>query len=273
MTRRIIVVGLLGLCASVAALAQEDEPLSKEDSLKVLTAAADNVEIKLAEDDKLVERFEKPVYRYTDPVRKFQDGTLWAWGKKGRPVALTTITQDGDDTKLVTETLVLADVPIELAFTTNGQRTMPYRRNKQAKYSDQLKELAVAPTPTTSGVRRALQAKSLARKFNAYEYWNNDAATESRRYQLRLLPKPVHQYEDEKAGILHGSIFLFNYGSNPELCLVLEAYQQGWKCGFLRLGHARAVVELDGKEFYSHRWYSGRDPHYVFSGMIKPKLN
>lgn len=262
---------MLLMSLAVATHGQEAEQLSKADSLKVLTSAANSVEIKLSESGKLVERFEKPAYRYTDPARKFQDGTLWAWGKHGRPIALATITQDGDDSKLVTETLVTADVPIDLAFTTDGQRSVPYRKDKKAKYSEQLKSIEAAPAPAASRVRRALQAKMLARKFNAYEFWNNDATTESRRYQLRLLPKPVLEYEDEKAGILHGSIFLFNYGSNPELGLVLEAYQEGWKCGFLRMGHARAVVELNGKEFYSHPWFSGRDPHYVFAGMIKPQ--
>ncbi len=258
--------------------AQEEEPkpLSKTESLKVLTAGADTFEIALEKDDKElepVERFEKPIYRYTDPSRKFQDGTVWAWGKKGRPIALATVTQDGRPDKLITETIILADAPVSFLFNNNGQQRIPFRSDKDAKYSAQMKTMDVVPGKGASKSILASQAKLLARRFKAHEIWNNDRKTEDRRYQLRLLSKPIHQYEDEKTEILHGSIFLFNYGSNPELGLVLEAYKEGWKCGFFRLGHAAATVELDGKEFYSHPWFSGRNPHYIFSGISKPNLN
>src|SRR5690242_7538256 len=32
-----------------------------------------------------------PLHRWSDPTREFNDGALWVWGGKGRPLALTAI--------------------------------------------------------------------------------------------------------------------------------------------------------------------------------------
>ena len=132
----------------------------------------------------------------------------------------------------------------------------------------------VTQTKKPSGPKQRLrsQAKTIAREFQAFEIWNNDNQTEEQRYQLRLLPTPIHEYDDPEKGIFSGSIFVLSYGSNPELVMVLEALKDGWRCGFGRLGHAKATVQHDDKEFYSHEWYGGRDPFYLFHPVPKPSI-
>ena len=43
---------------------------------------------------------------------------------------------------------------------------------------------------------------------------------------LRLLPQPAYRYtEDGK--IVDGAMFIFAHGTNPECCVLLEAYKDG----------------------------------------------
>jgi hypothetical protein len=39
---------------------------------------------------RVLERLAEPVYRFDDPARQNLDGTVWAWGRSGRPAALLT---------------------------------------------------------------------------------------------------------------------------------------------------------------------------------------
>ena len=36
----------------------------------------------------------EPIYRFDDPARQFSDGTIWAWGRSGRPAALLTLAKE-----------------------------------------------------------------------------------------------------------------------------------------------------------------------------------
>ena len=119
----------IGLASTMFAssLAQENDAESKNaeskkkksDTFKVLRLAADTCEIK--QDKEKVERIEAPIYRYSDPARS-HDGTIWAWGKKGRPLALLTIAEDDDDNRLVTEGILLSDKPLTVEYGTGGQK-------------------------------------------------------------------------------------------------------------------------------------------------------
>ena len=43
---------------------------------------------------------------------------------------------------------------------------------------------------------------------------------------LRLLPQPAYRYAEE-GKIVDGAVFIFAHGTNPECCVLLEAYQDG----------------------------------------------
>ncbi|MGH7139666.1 MAG: hypothetical protein ACREHD_28335, partial [Pirellulales bacterium] len=51
-------------------------------AFKVLAGESERNELPLIKD---------PIFRFSDPARASSDGTIWAWGKKGRPAALITI--------------------------------------------------------------------------------------------------------------------------------------------------------------------------------------
>jgi hypothetical protein len=62
--------------------------------------------------------------------------------------------------------------------------------------------------------------RDIAADFSAIDYFGSKQSKE----QLRLLRQPVYRYS-EKGRILDGGLFIFALGTNPECCLLLEAYQ------------------------------------------------
>ena len=84
---------LCGLAAS-AVMAQGDQETAeiKKQTLSQMRATAQQFEIEVNDD--AVELIADPIYRYSDPAREFDDGTIWAFGNKGRPAAIVTIAQD-----------------------------------------------------------------------------------------------------------------------------------------------------------------------------------
>ncbi len=263
----LVVVLLAGL--SSAQEVDETADTDRKASLAMMRMAADELSV-LPPDRDEVQRIESPIYRYHDPARKFVDGSIWCWGQAGRPLALITIARDQRPDRLMVETLALADSPIRLRVGT--------RVGYPEQAIGELLPMKVVPEvepPDPTAQRRRSQLKLIARRFKAVEMWDNDGETELQRYELRLLTKPIHQYSDPQNGILSGAIFLFNYGSNPELAMVLEAHQNDWKCGFGRMGWAQAKVTYNGQPFFDQQAFSfrNRDPQYLMMMIPTPKLD
>jgi hypothetical protein len=113
--------------------------------------------------------------------------------------------------------------------------------------------------PQDKTVARKRQIKALATKFSACEYFLPGHT----RHELRLLPHPLYEYEDESANILDGALFAFVHGgSNPEAILLIEAIGSEtkppvWRFGFVRLSHAELHAEFDGKEVWTQRRVEG----------------
>lgn len=64
-----------------------------------------------------------------------------------------------------------------------------------------------------------MQLRKLAKEFSGTaQYRNAPSDTE-----LRLLPQPIHSYAAPKQGILHGGLFAFVRGTDPEILLLVEA--------------------------------------------------
>jgi len=82
-----MITGVLGLLA----IAQEEpKPDATSEAAEFLKAARANAAIFRIQDAKtgeVIERVENPVLRYTEPTRVDAQGTMWIWGRKGRPVA------------------------------------------------------------------------------------------------------------------------------------------------------------------------------------------
>ena len=193
----------------------------------------------------------QPLFRFNDNARNFADGTIWAWGRSGRPAAVMTVasskTPRGIDwtremTSLSTGPLVATLAP-RLRWTPQASGIRP-------------KPLPQSPSPANTQSKRLLQMKQLARRFSAFEVWNGD------RFELRILPQPIHRYADAEAGILDGSIFVITYGLNPEILLLVElrrsdGRQPTWQHASARISFAELHVLYDGREVWTEPQWGG----------------
>jgi hypothetical protein len=222
-----------------------------------------------------------PLHRWDDPTRRFSDGTLWAWGTKGRPLALVTI--ELYPTGPVgpywsCELVSLAPGPVSAAFdgpfVPFGAMGQPALRGADpwspGASEVSWKPVPGAPVPASSDAARLRQMRDLAQRFAAHEV--NQRKGESQRYELRLLPRPVHRYSDPEADVLDGAMFLFANGTNPELALMVESRGRGpsasWTYGFARLSRAAPSVRLDGEEVWSQPYALrpvSTDAYYIVS--------
>ena len=110
--------------------------------------------------------------------------------------------------------------------------------------------------------------KRLMEKLSAYQVGRT-----GRRYELRLMPKPLLRYSNPKEKLLDGAIFAFSYGTNPELLALIEAQGDApesaeWRVGFARCGTAEPHVLLNDDEIF-HLPYATQtgpeDPYWNFT--------
>jgi hypothetical protein len=80
------------------------------------------------------------------------------------------------------------------------------------------KLLADAPRPAASPAQRLLQMRNLAREFTA------ESIDRRGRWELRLLPRPLHRREGTTSPENDGALFAFvsSAGTDPEVILVIE---------------------------------------------------
>ena len=228
--------------------------------------------IAIARGDRVrAESLKEPVYRFDDPTRDFSDGTVWAFGENGRPPALLTISLKKYPPKTVfwlLEFTSLADGPVRV----DGGRS-PWSPDKPGI---ETRPIPNAPRPADDAAKRLLQMRALSRRFTANELFEpSKEGQRADRFELRLLPKPVHRYEDPDHGLSDGGLFLLVYGRNPEVALVVEA-QRGdrdeprWVYGLGRISSAHLKVNLDGREVADFAQLRSHAPTDVYGVATRP---
>lgn len=211
-----------------------------------LKAAEDHVrrlELRDA-DGEQIELIDHPLLKYADPARVNSNGTVWAWGKMGRPVAFLELFQASQSDKNWVQSVTLTS-PRKVTLTIPGGRWQP------AQIEFEPRVVSDAPTPDDRPSTRLRQIKDIARRFTAHEFWDPDNS----RFELRLLVQPVHRYSDQAAGIQDGAAFIIAHGTNPEAVLLIEALgsvpnEARWHYALARSSHAEAHIELDGQEVW-----------------------
>jgi len=231
---------------SVSRLVCADDPGPGADS--VLNESLERVSaitVDSLEGDRVrtIARVLDPVLRYEEPTRANEKGSVWIWGTTGRPSATLELFYGGGAgwTFAVSS---LADGPLHAR--RNGTAWW-----RPAKSDLSFSVLPGAPPPATTDRGRLSQMRLLARRFSAHEIWDPNNS----RFDLRLLPQPVHRYAAAETGLLDGALFVFANGTNPEVFLLLEAVQDGdraeWQHGAARTGHAEMHLQMDGDEVWT----------------------
>ena len=217
-------------------------------------------------EDVELNRVAQPVTRYHDTARLHEDGTLWAFTRNTRPVALITCNTIDSSTRRWWHTVTsLSTNPLRCEKTG---RVVWTPQGPGVIYHD----LPNAPPPASSSTQRRLQLRQVARRFTAHQFWNPD----NQRFELRLAARPVMVYSEESAGVLDGGLFLFSYGVNPSLVLIVEAVLEekapAWRYAFAKNGSAEFHASLDDKEVYHSPRAPGvvgrpDDPYFLFSSI------
>jgi len=195
----------------------------------------------------------EPMLRYSDTPRGIQDGTLWAWGDRGRPHAALKVERWPERAAAERWTLgVVSLCPRRIEVKFGDGQTWTSR-----KPGLELKPIPDAPKIAGSDAQRLTQMKELSRRFSVVV----NSVHELNPLHLRLMPKPLVRYQDAEIGLRDGALFALAYGTNPTALLALEAWSPGsstvaWRFGFARLGGGEMSGRLDDKE----EWTCPFDP-------------
>jgi hypothetical protein len=154
-----------------------------------------------------------PCLRWANPLSMVADGIVAVYAHKGgRPAALAQFFQQPSKRWVIEFTII----PESEVTILRSDR--PFW--KPSKYVCKFTDLPRSPAPAARPVLRLAQMRAIAADFSAIDYFG----AKETEYHLRLLPQPVYRYAEEEK-ILDGALFIFALGTNPECCLLLEAYR------------------------------------------------
>jgi hypothetical protein len=270
----LVVLAISAFGLGLPSWAGDDEPgPPSADELKArLELAQEHVrrfELRDAGDDDLIELIDRPLLAFGDSARIHNHGTLWAWGKSGRPDVFMELFQgSGKDPNWIHAVTLTSPRHVVLVPPESGRWEPPHAPLVPTPIGD-------APPPAEKEPARLRQLKDLARRFTAHEFWDPDNS----RFELRLLVQPVHRYADPAAEIQDGAAFIIAHGTNPEAVLLIEALgpsidAASWHYSLARSSHAELHVELDGKEIWVSRRASGVNngatrPYWLFVSPVE----
>jgi hypothetical protein len=258
--------------AAVIAQPNRGEP-APDEGRQILLWATEHMQaltMRLADKEVDIELCDQPLLTYGDAARANKNGTLWAFGKSGRPAAVLELYQGVDPNARWVHAVTLTGGQRVKMKTPTGVTWSPEKSQIEPAAFD-----GVA-APEAREPARLRQMKELARRFTAHEFWDPDNS----RFELRLLVAPVLRHRDPAAQIQDGAVFVLAHGTNPEVVLLIEAIGKSveasrWHYSLARLGSAELHVALDGKEV----WTAGRtpgvvgqpvDPYWLFFSAAKP---
>jgi hypothetical protein len=246
-------MALIGLCLAASSARTQDEPPSTSAArTAAMRELAQAITLVSTPTGTKAELISEPIYRFDDPARRFSDGTIWAFGKSGRPDALLCLSLERNkrgQLRWVHELTSLSGGPVE-ASSRHGSGAWEWNPKEPGVV---LRPIPKEQPPASDEARRLRQMRETARRFKASESLDPTRNDPSDRFELRLLPQPTLRYQDPKAGLVDGAIFLMAYGRNPEIALLIEARREGkgeptWSYGLARIGMARLRVNLDDRE-------------------------
>ena len=267
---------LISIFLSLGLATIADGPQSADSQaarLSAMRSLADNVTVEESAGVPVeeVERLPEPVYRFNDPARQYSDGTVWAWGRSGRPIAVLTLSRDrspDEGLRWIAELTSLAPGPLSATVAGIGTWQPSVAGVITRKFPN-------APLPAEEPAKRLRQMKELTRQITAYEYFKPPNHATRERYELRTLPQQVHRYADADDGLIDGGMFLISYGLNPELILLVEARREGssepaWYYSLARIAIAELHVDFKSKPLWSHPGGFSRGPHDIYWTFAKP---
>jgi len=261
----LIVAGILVLSRGL--MGDEIEEFKRERDVNI-QRASDHMRkcemVSAADLTQRIELIESPLLFFGDPSRRHTNGTLWAFGKSGRPVAFLELFQGLEANSQWCHAVTLTGTDQVRLNTPVDTFWEP----KKTQIEPQL--IPDAPVPAGKESLRLRQLKQLSRRFMAHEFWDPDNS----RFELRLLVQPIHRYQSPTLKIHDAAVFVMANGTNPEIVILIEALgdtlpNSRWHYSFAPMGSAEFHVELDGKPVWKRDRAPGvigapNDPYWLF---------
>jgi len=213
-----------------------------------------------------VELVDHPLVSFVDEVDWNNDGSIWLWGRTGRPSVVLQTWKDARDQNLgprIYSFTSLSTGRIEAVGTTDAIRSFRWTPREAGIAFQAFPD---GPPAATTEMLRLRQMKDLARRFRAHE------VLDGQRIELRLLSRQVHRYSDAQSGILDGAAFVWSRGSDPEILMLIELVKEGsenpqWKYTFARFGSEELHAHLADQEVWSKPFSSrtsATTPYLIF---------
>jgi hypothetical protein len=189
----------------------------------------------------------EPVLRWSNPLRKTDDGALFVWLADGRPEAV------GSFYRYRREDVTQEDHEFQSLATTGlaavrGGREVWSPREPGVSFSP----IPGAPAPAGSAAERLRQMRTLARGFKARFDLPADQS------ELRLLSQPIYRYEAHRPDLADGALFAFVQTTDPEVLLLIEARGRGrdvaWCFAFARMSMVNLRAVHDDRVVWSADW-------------------
>ncbi len=227
-----------------AEAAQSDDQAARQERLVFMTRVFDKFELFTSEhSSRPLASTEKPVLRYSNPVRNFfSDGATFLWLDGNRPLAAGTISVRGS-----------GEVWREFtSFSGHPLRCIHEERPVWTPQSGNLvhKPVTNAPKPASSPRLRMIQMRQLARRYTVN--MQESQANPDKVQTLRLLQNPLYEWSDGKAGRVKGAVFSFCETTDPEALLLLEIDDPDgepiWTYSFARMTSHPLILSIDDRE-------------------------
>jgi hypothetical protein len=222
------------------------------------------------------QRLRTPIFSHATPARGNDIGSVFLWvDEQQRPMVVADIfawsLNNDPKRQVVHECHSLAPAPLDVKL---GDR----RLWKPQQAGLQWRALPDAPIPMGMKAQRWRQARDLVQQFSA-----NSVDEKGGRWELRVLPQPVHQYEAGSGETRQtGAMFAVCQGTDPELWILLEARRDGdkdrWFFACATFTDYALQVRHQDKDVWTHAKYvqgTNDAPHWVegvFSNITAPEL-
>jgi hypothetical protein len=255
----LLIVVSCAMCAAVNAddtsdTSSADESQSKRLLELYLNDAKELAIYSDAEHRQRLELKEKPVYIWQNRIRSGgQFGAVYVWTHRGCAEVVGTIFSNpnpqGAGRALLHELHSLS-TDVLFPVRASGKQWSP-------RAAVERRPLPGAPRPAVSPRARLGQLRTLARDFSAHSISPYDEG----RWELRLLPQPLHRYESTDPAVVDGAVFAYvtSAGTDPEVLLILEARQAAeqpqWHYAVARFSDFNLFVEYKQQQV----WQALRD--------------
>ena len=181
---------------------------------------------------------EEPIMRYNDAARGLVDSLVCRLGETGRPKALVTV-----ELRLQQDRYMASYEFLALETPAIRARFRQLNWEPPQGVAD-FRPILDGPVPAANARTRLTQMKQLARRFSAHQ------TLEGMANRLRMLPQPIDRYQPSDDEHADGAAFVFTYGVNPEVLLLIESDGATWTYACGRLSTAELIVELDGESVW-----------------------